>query len=196
MSFKSIPTNLTEMKLSEVFYLIGTDIEKYAEENELELNFLRRVSIFFLPCVLCIALHRLAHYFYRRKLYLVSRFIWTMNVILFSADIVPFSSIGSHFYMPHPVGIVLMANIGKHGRVYAQVGLGGGRKAEDIGAGRGAPVLGDYVTVGACSKVMGSVRVGNHVTIGPATVVFKDVPDGAIVFGVPARIVKKDAGSG
>ena len=184
------------MKIRETFRLIGTDIERYAEFNGLRLSLLKKISIFLMPCILCVAFQRLSYYCFLRNWHLVSRFFWTLNIVLFAADITPYTQIGSHFYMPHPTGIGLMAKIGNRCTVYVQVGIAG-RKNKDIGAGKGAPILGDDVVVGAFAKIIGPIRIGNNVSIGPGSLVTKGAPDNVILYGVPAKIVRhKKTGAG
>ena len=52
------------------------------------------------------------------------------------------------------------------------------------------PAIGDNVTFGANSIVVGGCRVGNNVIIGAGAVVTKDVPDNCVVAGVPAKIIR------
>lgn len=54
----------------------------------------------------------------------------------------------------------------------------------------GAPVLGDWVYVGANSVVLGGVKIGNNAFVGALSLVNKDVPDNAIVIGIPAKVLK------
>lgn len=57
---------------------------------------------------------------------------------------------------------------------------------------KGAPTVGDYVTIGAGAKLIGPIHIGNRVTIGANAVVTKDVPDGATVVGNPGRVIRID----
>jgi serine O-acetyltransferase len=86
------------------------------------------------------------------------------------------------------LGIVLHrdAKIGKHCLISQQVTLGGrsGRS--------GAPILGDYVRVGAGAKILGKITIGDYAVIGANAVVLQDVPEGAVVAGVPAKEVRRD----
>jgi serine O-acetyltransferase len=68
------------------------------------------------------------------------------------------------------------------------------RQGVTIGAAEGfnpdeAPVLGDWVDIGAGAAIVGNVRIGNHVRIGPNSVVLHDVPDSSTVFAAPSRTV-------
>ena len=56
--------------------------------------------------------------------------------------------------------------------------------------GRGEPVLGNNVDVGAGAAIIGNVHIGNNVLIGANSVVTHDIPDNAIVAGNPARILR------
>lgn len=53
--------------------------------------------------------------------------------------------------------------------------------------GRGVPVLGNNVFVGAGACILGGVKIGNNVKIGANAVVLHDIPDGETWAGVPAR---------
>lgn len=178
------------MKIKRMFYLIGTDIKRYAEETGQNLSFFKKISIFFTPCVFSLTLYRISYYFFSNKHYLLARFFWSLNMILFSVDIVVSSEIGEAFYLPHPVGVALMAKIGNHVTLFAQTGIAG-RKAKDIGAGIGASVIGDNVVLGAFSKIVGPVRIGNNVKVAPGSIVYKDVPDDVTVYGNPAKVITK-----
>lgn len=194
------------MKFRNLFYLIHTDILRYARENQNyseksngiakdqpPLTFLKKISILLLPCVSSITLHRFSHFCWLRKHYLWSRFFWTLNIIFFSAEIIPFSEIGPYFYMPHPTGIGIMGKIGKNATIFLQGCLAGGRKDIDIGGGIGSPVIGDDVVIGIGAKVVGPVRIGNNVTIGPGSLILKNIPDNCVVFGIPARIIRNQS---
>lgn len=57
----------------------------------------------------------------------------------------------------------------------------------------GAPILGDFVEVGAHVVILGPVRVGDRAIIGAGSVVTKDVAAGSIVAGNPAREIGRVA---
>jgi len=52
-----------------------------------------------------------------------------------------------------------------------------------------APVLGDYVELGAGAQILGGVHIGNHCKIGAMTLVLTDMPAGSTAAGIPARII-------
>jgi len=53
--------------------------------------------------------------------------------------------------------------------------------------GKGPPVLGGHVDVGAGAKILGALTIGDHAKIGANAVVLRVVADGASVVGIPAR---------
>jgi putative colanic acid biosynthesis acetyltransferase WcaB len=57
----------------------------------------------------------------------------------------------------------------------------------------GAPTLGDRVSVGAHSVVLGPIHIGDDAVIGSGSVVVKDVPAGVVVAGNPAQILRSAA---
>ncbi len=57
-------------------------------------------------------------------------------------------------------------------------------------AGKGAPIIGNNVYIGAGAKIIGNCRIGNNVRIGANTVVTKDIPDNTTVIGADIRIIK------
>lgn len=96
--------------------------------------------------------------------------------------------IGENFVIDHFGGIVVSgyAKFGSHCRIRNGVVVGLKNVDEPC-----APVLGDYVDVGAGAKILGNIRIGNHVTIGANAVVLCDVPDNSIAVGVPAKVKPK-----
>ena len=98
--------------------------------------------------------------------------------------IVPYSTqIGENILIAHPYSTVLNAeSIGDNFSCIHCVTLG--KK------GGGRPIIGNNVSMGAHSMIIGDVCVGDNVIIGAGAVVVKDVPANAIVVGNPARIVK------
>jgi len=65
----------------------------------------------------------------------------------------------------HPNGIVIHPDveIGINCTIFQQVTIG-------TRNGRGLPVIGNYVLIGAGAKVLGSVRIGNYAAIGANSV--------------------------
>jgi serine O-acetyltransferase len=53
-----------------------------------------------------------------------------------------------------------------------------------------APVIGNYVNIGAGAKILGKVMIGHHASIGANAVVTHDIPDYAVAVGIPAKVIK------
>lgn len=60
--------------------------------------------------------------------------------------------------------------------------------------GKGAPVIGDDVVIGAGAKIIGPVTVGDRARIGAGCVVMRDVPAGAVVIAPTPNVILKDLG--
>ena len=101
-------------------------------------------------------------------------------------DIHYMAQIGRGLLVLHPsLGIVVSA--------YAQCGrnlvlTGGNCIGVRKRLVRGDLVLGDDVTLGANSVVLGPVRIGDRCIIGAGAVVVSDAPAGSVLVGVPAQV--------
>lgn len=134
--------------------------------------------------------HRFAHWFYQRRLYFIARLISQIARFFTQIEIHPGAKMGHGILIDHGSGVVIgeTAVVGDNCTIYQGVTLGG------VGTGKGKrhPTLGNYVTVGAGAKILGSFEVGDHCTIAANAVLLKPLEDNIMAAGVPARIVKKD----
>ena len=134
--------------------------------------------------------HRLAHWFYKRRLYFLARLISQTARFFTQIEIHPGAVLGKGVLIDHGGGVVIgeTAVVGDFCTIYQGVTLGG------VGTERGKrhPTLGNYVTVGAGAKILGSFEVGDHCTIAANAVLLKPLEDNITAAGVPARVVKKD----
>lgn len=134
-----------------------------------------------------ILMHRLAHFLYNHKRYLIARLISHCGRFLTGIEIHPGAKIGERFFIDHGMQVVIgeTTEIGDDVLLYQGVTLGGvGREK-----GKRHPTLGNNVVVGAGAKVLGPIIIGDNVRIGAGSVVVKSVPSNTTVVGVPARIV-------
>ncbi len=178
------------MTLRELRQLIASDIERFAEHTGVKLTFTKKISIFFMPSIQAIFLHRLGRYLYLHGWRTTSRILFTLNIIIWGTDIPPMTRIGRSFYMPHTIGITIFGVLGDRCTCYAQAALGGGSGDDrDIGAGNGLPMLGDNVLVGARALVVGPVRIGSGSLLGANSFVTFDVPENSTVVSTPAKIL-------
>src|ERR1041384_2840670 len=130
------------------------------------------------PGLHAIYLHKLAHWFWLRRLRWLGRFTSHFGRWLTGIEIHPGAKIGSCVFIDHGMGVVVgeTAEIGDGCTIYQGVTLGG------TSLYRGAkrhPTLGPGGVVGAGAK------------IGSNAVVVKAVPAGATVVGIPGKIVEE-----
>ena len=146
----------------------------------------------FHPAFVCVFLHRISHYCFRRGHRHVARFFWHLNVALTGADISAPADIGEGLLVPSPAGAAITAKAGRNLTVMPLAGIGSelGRR-QDIGAGPGLPVLGDDVVLEPMSGVLGPVRIGSRVRVAAGAIVIRDVPDDALVVGPEPRFLTR-----
>lgn len=132
--------------------------------------------------------HRVAHWFYRRRLFVIARLISTVARILTAIEIHPGARIGQRLFIDHGLGVVIgeTAEVGDDVLLYQGVTLGGTGKER----GKRHPTVGNSVVVGTGASILGNIRLGDDVRVGAGSVVVHSVPDGATVVGIPARVVK------
>lgn len=139
-----------------------------------------------------LALYRISHWFWLRKVPLLPKLIYLLIRVVFSAVVPPSVTIGRNVVLGYGgLGVVIHARavIGSGVRISSNVTIGG-RSGEP-----GVPVIEDDVLIGSGAQVLGPVRVGRGAKIGANAVVLKDVPPGATAVGVPASIVASRDGS-
>ncbi len=141
------------------------------------------------PGVHALALHRLAHCAWERKLFWLGRFISHVGRFLTGIEIHPGATIGRRVFIDHGMGVVIgeTAEVGDDCTIYQAVTLGGTSLYRGT---KRHPTLGKGVVVGAGAKVLGGFTVGDGARIGSNAVVVKPVPAGATAVGNPARIIE------
>lgn len=137
-----------------------------------------------------ILLHRVAHWFYNRKLTLPARVTSQISRFFTGIEIHPGAKLGEGIFIDHGMGVVIgeTAEIGNNVTLYQGVTLGGTGKEK----GKRHPTIGNNVVISTGAQVLGNIRIGNNVKIGAGSVVLKDVPDNCTVVGVPGKIVVRD----
>jgi serine O-acetyltransferase len=143
------------------------------------------------PGLHAVLFHRVAHWFYRRRLYVLARFISHCARFLTGIEIHPGAKIGKRLFIDHGLGVVIgeTAEIGDDVLLYQGVTLGGTGNQR----GKRHPTLGNRVVVGAGAAILGDIHLGDDVKVGAGSVVVHSVPDGATVVGIPGRVVKTRA---
>lgn len=133
--------------------------------------------------------HRLAHFFFRRRLFFLARMFSQINRFLTGVEIHPGATIGRNLFIDHGMGVVIgeTAEIGDNCTIYHGVTLGG----TGHHVGKRHPTIGNNVLIGAGAKVLGPVRVGDNAMIGANATVIRDVEADTTVVGAAGRAVKR-----
>ncbi len=132
-------------------------------------------------------LHRLAHFLWRHKLWLLARLLSHISRFLTGIEIHPGARIGRRFFIDHGSGVVIgeTSEIGDDVLLYQGVVLGG----TTLGKKKRHPTIGNNVIMGTGVAALGAITIGDGAQIGSGSVVVKSVPPGATVVGIPGRIV-------
>lgn len=93
-------------------------------------------------------------------------------------------------YLGHPYGITVNSGtvLGMNVNLHKGVTIG----RENRGRRRGCPTLGNCISVGINSSIVGKVTIGDDVLIAPNTYINCDVPSHSIVLGSPCRIIPRE----
>ena len=148
-----------------------------------------KLEIFLLyPGVHAIINHRIAHWFYRRRLFFLARLVSQWSRHFTGIEIHPGAQIGRRLVIDHGMGIVIgeTAEVGDDVLIYHGVTLGGTGKDQ----GKRHPTIGNNVLIGCGAKVLGPFKVGDNSRIASNSVVLSEVPNDATAVGVPARLVR------
>ena len=145
------------------------------------------------PGLHAILLHRVNHWLWNKKLYLLARLSSHLSRFLTGVEIHPGAGIGRRLFIDHGMGIVIgeTSEIGDDCSIYHGVTLGGTTWQK----GKRHPTLKNGVIIGAGAKVLGPITLGANARIGSNAVVVKDVPDHATVVGIPGRIMARESGA-
>lgn len=140
------------------------------------------------PGLHAVFIHRLAHWLYRRRGYVLARLVSQFGRFLTSVEIHPGAKIGKRLFIDHALGVVIgeTTEIGDDVLLYQGVTLGGTGNER----GKRHPTLGNRVVVGTGASVLGNIRLGDDVKVGAGSVVVHSVPDGCTVVGIPAKVVR------
>ncbi|HEY4551725.1 MAG TPA: serine O-acetyltransferase [Bacillaceae bacterium] len=134
--------------------------------------------------------HRIAHAFYKRKMFFIARAISQINRFFTGIEIHPGARIGRRFFIDHGMGVVIgeTCEIGDNVTVFQGVTLGGTGKEK----GKRHPTIMDNALIATGAKVLGNIIIGENSKVGAGSVVLKDVPPNSTVVGIPGRVVVQD----
>ena len=139
--------------------------------------------------------HRAAHVAWRRRWFLLGKFLSQLGRWLTGIEIHPAAVIGRGFFIDHGMGVVIgeTSVIGEGVTLYHDVTLGGIAPAVDAHSQvdeKRHPTLDDGVIVGSGAQILGPITIGAGARVGANSVVLKDVAAGATVVGIPAKPVR------
>ncbi len=134
--------------------------------------------------------HRLAHAFYKRKLFFLARSISQISRFFTGIEIHPGATIGRRFFIDHGMGVVIgeTCEIGDNVTIFQGVTLGGTGKEK----GKRHPTIKDNALIATGAKVLGSITIGENSKVGAGSVVLHDVSPNSTVVGIPGRVVIQD----
>lgn len=176
------------MTLRRIFQRVRADIRTVFENDPAARS--RFEVIFTYSGLHAIWWHRIAHWFYKRRLYTIARVLSQTSRFLTGIEIHPGATIGDRLFIDHGMGVVIgeTCEIGDDVVIYQGVTLGGTGKEK----GKRHPTIGNNVVIASGAKVLGSFKVGDNSSIGANSVVLREVPANCTVVGIPGRIVKQD----
>jgi serine O-acetyltransferase len=170
--------------LARVRDLLQTDVEAAFHGDPAALT--KEEVIVAYPFVEAIAVQRLAHELYRKRVPLIPRIMTEWAHSRTGMDLHPGAQIGTHFFVDHCTGTVVgeTTTIGNHVKMYQGVGL----VARSLSGGqllRGQkrhPTIEDHVTIYAGATIMGGdTVVGEGSTIGANVFLTHSVPANSLV---------------
>ena len=179
-----------------MFKHIGETIDAYLARDPAARS---RMTIFLAyPGLHALIWHRLANWFWNRRLHLMARLLSHFGRWVTGIEIHPAARIGKGLVIDHGMGVVIgeTAEIGDGVTLYHDVTLGGIAPSLDSHNQRDTkrhPTLLDGAIIGSGAQILGPITVGRNARVGANAVVVKDVPEGATVVGIPARLVQSKA---
>ncbi|QNF30903.1 serine O-acetyltransferase [Metabacillus sp. KUDC1714] len=168
-----------------VFSMMKEDVEVVFEQDPAARNYFEVILTY--SGLHAIWGHRIAHAFYKKKLFFLARTVSQISRFFTGVEIHPAARIGRRFFIDHGMGVVIgeTCEIGDNVTVFQGVTLGGTGKEK----GKRHPTIKDHALIATGAKVLGSITVGAYSKIGAGSVVLKDVPDHSTVVGIPGRVV-------
>jgi serine acetyltransferase len=119
----------------------------------------------------------------------ITIFYRAFSLFFLGVDIPVSTRIGKNLQIHHGYGLVIHPNAVIGDNVILRHGVTIGAVYSDSDSE--APILGDYVDVGAGAILLGGIKIGARAKIGAGAIVTRDVPPGAICRGQPSEIFIK-----
>lgn len=167
-----------------MFRRIKEDIEVVFEQDPAARSYLEVILTY--SGLHAIWAHRVAHAFFKRKLFFLARVISQVSRFFTGIEIHPGATIGRRFFIDHGMGVVIgeTCEIGDNVTVFQGVTLGGTGKEK----GKRHPTIKDNALIATGAKVLGSITIGENSKVGAGSVVLHEVPPNSTVVGIPGRV--------
>lgn len=142
------------------------------------------------PCILAIALYRIAHVLYEKDIPLLPRMLTELAHRRTGIDIHPGATIGSHFFIDHGTGVVIgeTTTIGSHVKIYQGVTLGAksfkvGTDGKIVKGIKRHPDIEDHVTIYSGTSILGgATRIGANSIVGANVWLLDSIPPNSICY--------------
>ena len=137
------------------------------------------------PGLRAIWLHRIAHFFWRKKFRLIARLISEFGRFINGIEIHPGAQIGRRFFIDHGTGVVIgeTTRIGDRVKIYQGVTLGALSVSRSMRGHKRHPTIEDDVTIYAGATILGGETViGRGSVIGGNVWLVSSVPSCSKVY--------------
>ncbi|GCF94204.1 serine acetyltransferase [Enterococcus florum] len=140
------------------------------------------------PGVHALFFHKVSHFLYQQKLFLLARIHSQFWRFLTGIEIHPGAKIANGVFIDHGSGVVIgeTAEIEENVVMFHGVTLGGTGKDK----GKRHPTVRKGAFISANAQILGPIEIGRYAKIGAGAVVLNDIPDHATAVGIPAKIVR------
>jgi len=171
-----------------MFKQLKEDMDTIFERDPAVKSYLEVILCY--PGLHAIICHRIAHWLYRKKRFVLSRLLSQISRFFTGIEIHPGAVIGKRFFIDHGSGIVIgeTAEVGDDVTIYQGATLGGTGKDK----GKRHPTIGHNVTIGSGAKILGPITIGHNAKIGAGAVVVRCIPPNSTAVGVPAHVVRRE----
>lgn len=162
---------------------IAADIRRYLTRSEEESargqGFIRQLSAWLTPELMCLSLYRFSHYLHVKGWTFLGRLFSSLNFLLHKVRLPAASCIGPGCRLSHPVGVVFEGSAGSNLTIFSYAICMMGNQNGDEACG--APIIGNQVTLGGHTVLSGNIYIGDSVQISPGAVIYSDIPDNVII---------------
>lgn len=150
-------------------------------------------NIFFNASFHALLNYRIASFFYKLHLTIISKMLMYINRVLFSVDIDYRAELAGGFCLVHGVGVVIGCNVRTDGpvKVYQNVTIGGDGKSRcENGTTFTQPWLKEGCAIYSHSVIIGPVIINENAIVGAGTIVKSDVPANTMVYTKTEKVYR------